>query len=186
MSPNSVTLILIVTFTATLSIFHLPWPSSRQSSWLRHLWKHGCLLLPLVAPHSDFLMFPRNFFGFQAWVSQPRLALETPVFWPEQGSGNKFWEIAPVLSPWGMCVCVCGCCLVAKKCPTLCDSMDCSLPGSSVHGISQARILEKVAISFLRGSSWPRDQTHISCIGRQFPYHWACREAGFIYTYIFI
>ena len=43
-----------------------------------------------------------------------------------------------------MCVCVCvsvsvcGCCLVAKKCPTLCDSMDCSLPGSSVHGISQA------------------------------------------------
>ena len=46
----------------------------------------------------------------------------------------------------------------------LCDPMDCSPPGPSVHGISQARILEWVPISFSRGSSWPRDQTHISCI----------------------
>ena len=49
----------------------------------------------------------------------------------------------------------------------LCDPTDCSLPGSSVHGISQARILEWVAISFSRGSSWPRDQTRGSCIGRR-------------------
>ena len=41
--------------------------------------------------------------------------------------------------------------------------MDCSLPGSSVHGISQARILEWVAVSYSRGSSWPRDRTCISC-----------------------
>ena len=46
----------------------------------------------------------------------------------------------------------------------LCDPMDCSSPGSSVHGVSQARILEWVAISFSRGSSWPRDQTRISCV----------------------
>ena len=59
----------------------------------------------------------------------------------------------------------CFCCLVAKSCPTLCDPMDCSPSGSSVHGISQAKMLEGVAISFLRGSSCPRDQTHISCIG---------------------
>ena len=45
------------------------------------------------------------------------------------------------------------CCLVAKPCPLFCDSMDCSPPGSSVHGISQVRILEWVAISFSRGSS---------------------------------
>ena len=45
---------------------------------------------------------------------------------------------------------ICGCCLVAKLCLTLCDPRDCSLPGSSVHGISQARILEWVAISFSR------------------------------------
>ena len=43
------------------------------------------------------------------------------------------------------------CCLVAKSCPTLCNPMDCSLPGFSIHGISQARILESVAISFLQG-----------------------------------
>ena len=48
-------------------------------------------------------------------------------------------------------------------CLTLCDPMDCSLPGSSVHGILQARILEWVAISSSRGSSWPRDQTCVSC-----------------------
>ena len=46
---------------------------------------------------------------------------------------------------------------VAQLCPTLCDPMDCSLPGSSVHGILQARILEWVAISFSRGSSQPRE-----------------------------
>ena len=45
-----------------------------------------------------------------------------------------------------------------------CDPMDCSLPGSSVHGILQAKILEWVAISFSRGSSQPRDQTHVSCV----------------------
>ena len=55
--------------------------------------------------------------------------------------------------------------------------MDYSLPGSSVHEISQARILEWVAISYSRGSSQPRDQTCVSCIGRQILYHWATREA---------
>ena len=58
--------------------------------------------------------------------------------------------------------------------------MDCSLPGSSVHGIFQARILEWVVISFPRGSSGPRNQTHVSCvccIGRRIPYHCAMWEA---------
>ena len=65
---------------------------------------------------------------------------------------------------------------VAQSCPTLCDPIVCSLWGSSVHGISQARILEWVAISFSRGSSWPRDQTWVSCIvGRHFTV-WATRE----------
>ena len=60
------------------------------------------------------------------------------------------------------------CCyrLVAKSCLTLCNHMDCRPPGSSVHGISQARILEWVAISSSRSSSKSRDQTSISCIGR--------------------
>ena len=53
---------------------------------------------------------------------------------------------------------------VTQSCPTLCDPMDCSLPGFSLHGIFQARVLEWVAISFSSGSSWPRDRTQVSCI----------------------
>ena len=58
-----------------------------------------------------------------------------------------------------------------------CNLMDCSLPDSSVHGILLARILEWVAISFSWGSSWPRDQTHVSCMGSWVLYCWASREA---------
>ena len=67
-------------------------------------------------------------------------------------------------------------CMLAKSlqlCPSLCNPMDCSLPGSFFHAILQAKILEWVAIPFSRGSSQPRDQTCvscISCIGRQFLY----------------
>ena len=58
---------------------------------------------------------------------------------------------------------------VTQSCPTLCDPMDCSLPGSSLHGILQARVLEWVDISFSRGSFRPRDWTWVSCIpGRHF------------------
>ena len=53
---------------------------------------------------------------------------------------------------------------VAQSCPTLCDPMDCSLPGSSVHGIFQAIVLEWIAISFSSGSSRPRDGTQVSRI----------------------
>ena len=66
---------------------------------------------------------------------------------------------------------------VAQSCPTLFDPMDCSLPGSSLHGILQARVLEWVAISFSRGSSRRRDWTWVSHIpGRCFKL-WATREA---------
>ena len=53
---------------------------------------------------------------------------------------------------------------VTQSCPTLCDPMDCSLPGSAVHGIFQVRILEWVAISFSRVSSQPRDRTGSSTL----------------------
>ena len=60
------------------------------------------------------------------------------------------------------------CVFATQLCPTLCDPMSCSLPGSSVHRILQARILQGVAISFSRGSSQPRDQTQVSCIAGSF------------------
>ena len=64
---------------------------------------------------------------------------------------------------------------VAQSHLTLCDPKNCSPPGSNVHGISQARILEWVTITYSRRTSWPRDRTQvscISCIGRQILYHW--------------
>ena len=73
-------------------------------------------------------------------------------------------------------------CRHAQSCPILCDPMDCSPPGSTVHGIFQIRIMEWVAISSSRASSWTRDSTHISyvsCIGRWILYHWATWEAPF-------
>ena len=66
---------------------------------------------------------------------------------------------------------------VAQSCLTLCDPMDCSLPGSSVHEILQAIVLEWIAISFSRGSSQPRAGTRVSRIeDRRFTI-WATREA---------
>ena len=63
-----------------------------------------------------------------------------------------------------VCVCVCVCVLVPRSCPTLCDPMDCSPPGSSVHGILQARILEWVAIPFSREISCLQYKTKIKII----------------------
>ena len=67
--------------------------------------------------------------------------------------------------------------LVSQLCLTLFNPMDCSPPGSSVHEILQARILEWVAIPFSRGSSQPRDQTWVSCIVGRFFTIWVTREA---------
>ena len=71
-----------------------------------------------------------------------------------------------------------------QSCLTLCDPMDCNQPGSSVHVILQARILEWVSISFSRWSFWPRDRTHVSCvscIAGEFFTHWAIRDSK-LYT----
>ena len=102
---------------------------------------------------------------------------------PAQGSSPVFpVQKADSLHPDVQILCVTFNCLgiyvrvcpVAQLCLTLCDPMDCSLPGSSVHGIFQARILEWVAISSPRASSQPKYRTHISyfsCFDRWFPYH---------------
>ena len=59
-------------------------------------------------------------------------------------------------------------CRVAQSYPPLCDPVDCNLPGSSVHGVLRARILERVAMPSSRGSSRPRDRTQVSCIAGGF------------------
>ena len=75
---------------------------------------------------------------------------------------------------------------VAQSCPTLCNPMDCSLPGFSVHGILQARILEWVTISFSRGSSQPWDRTWVSRIGGRRFNLWATREEQEVATGVVI
>ena len=89
-----------------------------------------------------------------------------------------------------VCVCVCVCvsvCAVLSRVLLFCNPMYCSPPGFSVYGILQERILEWVVIFSSRGSSWPRDLTHVSCIScvcRGILYHYATWEAikgfGFI------
>ena len=79
------------------------------------------------------------------------------------------------------------CChLVTQLCLSLCNPMDCSLPGSSVHGILQVRILEWVAVYFSRWIFWTRGSNphllQVSCIGRQILYYWASRELGTVLT----
>ena len=81
-------------------------------------------------------------------------------------------EIPVVLGPPQRCAYV-----HAQSRPTLRHPMDCSPPGSSIHGILQARILQSVAISFSRGSSWPRDGTQVSCLAGSFFTIWVSREA---------
>ena len=72
--------------------------------------------------------------------------------------------------------CYCCCCLADKSCPILCNPMNCSLPDFSVRGISQARILEWIAVSYSGGSSQPREGTWVSCLAGIL-YHWATWEA---------
>ena len=102
-----------------------------------------------------------------------------------RGGGGSFQlqlrvALFPRMFHWAfdvLCVCMWA---EFLSCVPLCHPMDCSPPGSYVHGISQAKVLKWVAISFSRGSSRLRDGTHISCISfidRRILYPWATREA---------
>ena len=91
--------------------------------------------------------------------------------------GWDAWLARRLTRPKSVTVLLFCCSLVAQACPTLCDPQDCSLPGSSVHGILQARMPEWVAVPFSRGSSQPRDQTWFSHSTGGFFMVWATREA---------
>ena len=99
--------------------------------------------------------------------------------WEYQTTWSASWEICvqvrkQQLKPdMKQCVCVLSHSVVSDSC----DPTDCSLPGSSVHGILQARTLEWVAVSFCRGSSQPRNQTWVSYIAGRLFTNWATKEA---------
>ena len=91
---------------------------------------------------------------FAAWpVEQLRKVIFVSRDGGREGWDRRNMEVMEVVNG------ICCCCLFTLSCPTLCNPMDCSPPGSSIHGILQARILEWVAISFSRGSSWPWNWT---------------------------
>ena len=110
------------------------------------------------------------YFGLEELSIGPLLSLKFFFgFWRRRNvcRVSIYQHMAHVANPW-LCsltlwVLVCAC-SVAKSCLTLCDPMDHSPPGSSVHGSSQARILEWIAVSFSRGSSQSRDRTQVSYI----------------------
>ena len=110
---------------------------------------------------------------------------EKNLLWLPKGKGGRGW-----IGRWDwhthwMCA------QLFQLYPTVCHPMDCRLRGSSVHGISQAWILEWVAMPSSRGFSWPRDQIHvssisnISCIADGFFTHWATWEARHMYTTVY-
>ena len=112
-----------------------------------------------VTRHHDFSFLDVEFFFFWCWVLSQLFLSFTSI-------KRIFSSSSLSAIKW-----------VAQSCPTLWDPMNGSLPGSSVHGIFQPRVLEWVALSFSMRSSQPRDQTRVSYIaGRHFTI-WATREA---------
>ena len=105
-----------------------------------------------------------------------------------ESSKYTTWTLLPVGSIWGTelirpCESESVSCSV---CLTLCDVIDCSLPGSSVYEIFQARILDWVANPFSRGSSWLRDRTWVSHIAGRFFTVWVTREAQGLMTLVLL
>ena len=124
-----------------------------------HIWINS----PCLSTHGTLGILNLNFYFRLKWLMSILMSLSEALSSSRTGivSDNLYYM------NWVLHVCVSECvCVrpVTQSCPILCDPINCSLPGSSIRGILLARILEWVAISFSRGSSWPRDQTHISCI----------------------
>ena len=136
------------------------WELDHKEGWLLRNWCFQIVGLEktLERPWDCKEIKPVNLKGNQPWILIGRADAEVE---------------APILRPCDMHA------KSLQSCPTFCDSMDCSPPGSSVHGLVQARILEWAAISFSRGSSRPRNQTCLSygsCICRRVLYHWCHKE----------
>ena len=134
-------------------------------------------MLALLYSFAEVIFLTFYFFFFNYLVGKNRnseISPDTNAELPEYDKVNAYGIISQVLFP---CL---HACLVTQSWLTLCDPSDCSIPGSSIHGIFQARILEQVAVSFSMESSWSRDWTCTSCVswiaGRFFPYS-AIREA---------
>ena len=117
---------------------------------------------------------------------------------PQRGRHDLATEQQQVSWPWwasplsisspsqGSCYSLIRRGLALKSSPDSCNPIDWSLPGSSIHRIFQARILEWGAISFSRGSSWPRDWTQVSCTAGRFFTNWATGQGSHLPIVVYI
>ena len=115
---------------------------------------YACHLCCPVFWFIQFIHHSNSYFYSDFWPCHTPCRISVP--WPGTQPGPQQWKPEILLGAQEV--------LLVQSCLTLCNPMDCSPPGSTDHGILQARILWWVAISFFRGSSWPRDRTQVSCI----------------------
>ena len=130
---------------------------SRRLSALRRKLKGECTATPQANGRAGtWILVFRLFLKDMSNSSRNAPGLPAACFWmlAERGFSCPHANISTEWDTVDQGKSLCCCCVVTKLCPTLCDPMDCSPPSSSVHGIFQARMLEWVAISFSRGSSW--------------------------------
>ena len=167
MKPRNMKHACVLSCFSRVWLFATPWTVARQAPLSmgfskQEYWSEfpcpppGDLLDPGIKPTS--LLLPALAGGFFTTSTSPRKPRNVKGF-------AQVPELVTALESESE---------VAQSSPTLCDSIDCSLPGSFVHGIFQAIVLEWIAMPFSRGSSWPRNQTHIfyvSSIGRPVLYY---------------
>ena len=156
-----------------------------RHNWVAELnWTEGCrnLLEPKTCPLGFIHVIIIFFFSQQTFLR---------IFLKKKGSIGAIPDMSlqsEATNIWKVYNCKCFECWTKslQLCLTLCNPVDCTLPGSSVHGILQARILEWIAISFSRGSSWPkRDKALVTCIGRWILYYLSYQSGRLciVYTY---
>ena len=167
-----------------------PTPAACSNSCPSSRWCH-----PTISSCHPLLLLPSIFPSIRVFSNESVLCIRWPKYWSFSISispSNEYSGLISIRTEWFDLPALQGTLKSllqhhislslyrkALLCsyPTLWDPMDCSLPGSSVHGIFQARILEWVAIPFSRGSSWPRDRTCVSCFTGEFVTVGAIREA---------
>ena len=153
---------LILALSPTL----LPQPSSKLQQ--SNSWALPSSIKFLISPRLRHPTHPQSQQAFAFHLASHNLPAFTSLLATKMVTENKDKSQWASISSWNYSQVKA---LAAQSGPTPCDPMDCSPPGSSVHGIIQAIILEWVAIPFSRGSSWPRDQSWVSLHCRQIPYH---------------
>ena len=148
-------------------------PDFHRSPWQ---WQEGECNLARSGSDAILLLW------LASWVWQPVFPVEVMLQSDSNGGWGCVWILVYMdLSYYwlhlGLMLCMKVKVKLLSRVRLFCDPLDCSLPGFSVHGILQARILEWVTISFSRGSSWPRDQPRVFHIGGRRFNLWATREA---------